>query len=398
MKNTDKYIKYALLSTSLFLILPNKIKEVPFAILGLISLIIYFKEKRFMKEHLFFLSFFLINFLSLAYTENVKEGFSKIEGLLPFFYLSIAYLVITKKYNISPAFTKKWVLIFNLSNTLFLFLFFIYCLFYLDEFSYNNLRTALDTLPLINIHPIYISIIGVLGLFMFLKFKSSNRKLDFLFGLIHLSFILLSGVRATLLCIPLLVIVYLYLLNRSFIFKLKLLIVCLLSLTLLLFLNKDLVKRLSEINNSTSYTNLSLDNSTSIRFAIWDCALMQIKSSNVLIGEGIGDVRMLLMNCYQSKYPDINKYYNTHNQYFFIYLTVGSLGLLSFFVYVFYLYKTANIDDKKYLILSLLFYLYMFNFENILERKYGILIYCFFTYFVFNIFLQRSNKDLQTLS
>jgi O-antigen ligase len=397
MNKTEKILKYALLSTSLFLILPNKIREVPFAILGFITIIIYLKSKIFKKRDLLLFSFFIINILSIIYTKDIKQGLSKIEGLLPFFYLSVAFLVFRKKYNIGYKIIEWWILVFNISNLIFLLIFLFFHFYTFHNFTYNDIRTSLDTMPLINIHPIYLSIIGVLGVFIFLKFKK-GKIIDFLFLLNYIIFLYLSGVRATLIVLPLLTIIYVILLEKKGVFKFKLLLFALLSLSALYLFNTDFKRRFNEIKDPKSYLNVNIHNSTSIRYAIWDCSISQMKSSNLFFGEGIGDVKVLLLNCYDSKYPELNKYYNTHNQFFFIFLTTGILGLISFILTIIFVYRESMASDNKFLILTLFFYFYMFNFENILERKYGILIFLFFIFFIFNLFLRSKKEELQNLT
>jgi O-antigen ligase len=156
-----------------------------------------------------------------------------------------------------------------------------------------------------------------------------------------------------------------------------------LSLGVIIF-NKDFIKRLSEISNPITYNQVSLHNSTSIRTSIWDCALTQAKHSNPFIGEGIGATRGLLQKCYDSKFPELNKYYNTHNQYLSIYISTGIIGLISIIFFLYSISKSVSPQNKKYFIFTLIFYLYMFIFENVLERKYGVLIFLTFLLFVFN--------------
>ena len=110
----------------------------------------------------------------------------------------------------------------------------------------------------------------------------------------------------------------------------------------------------------------------------------QAKYSNPIIGEGLGDTRGLLQKCYDSKYPELNKYYNTHNQYLSIYISLGIIGLITIALFLYSISKSVSPQNKIYFIFTLIFYLYMFIFENILERKYGVLIFLTFILFVFN--------------
>jgi hypothetical protein len=90
---------------------------------------------------------------------------------------------------------------------------------------------------------------------------------------------------------------------------------------------------------SSFYTVVNPNNSTSIRFAVWDCSLQKIKSSNHLIRNGVGDVLYFAGNL-GYVHPDLDKYYNTHNQYFSI-LGTGLIILFSFMIFFFYLFSCA---------------------------------------------------------
>lgn len=387
-------LKYSLLLTSILLILPNSIREVPFAFLGLLSIIIYFKEKLYKIKDIYIFSFFLVCSISLIYTSNLKEGFSKIEGLLPVLYLSFSYLVFLRQNIISKQLVKKWIILFNTSNLVFIVIFFVYCYFKITDFSYNNLRTILDTIPLIKIHPIYFSFIGILTILINYRFQSLF-KYYYLFIAVGFFEVYLSGVRATFLSFPLLLLLFVLLMKKSKLFKLKFLLITSIFLFSVSLLNKDLIKRFNEIKAPQTFERVNIHNSTSIRYAIWTCAYEQMKTSNKLFGEGIGDVRDMLSTCYKTNYPELEKYYNTHNHYFYIYLTVGLIGLSAFFISLLNIVFISKTKDKQFLYLALFFFLYTFLFENVLERKYGILLFYFTIMFTFNLFLREEDKVIE---
>ena len=141
-----------------------------------------------------------------------------------------------------------------------------------------------------------------------------------------------------------------------------------------------------------SFSKVNPENSTSVRFVVWNCSIQQIKNTNILIGNGIGDVPLVLQECYDAHYPKLDKYYNTHNQYFSIMLGTGLIGLISFLFFFIYLFNHALKCKNNFQMISILFYIYMFNFENIIERKYGILVLFFFLFYVFDIFIRPIHK------
>lgn len=382
--NYHYIIKKCFLLSALLLVLPNKVREIPLALLGLFSIILYFREKIFNKQDIFLFLYFFVLAFSLIYTKDIKYGFQYLESQLPFFYLPFTYLVFTRNFFLSSDFIIKWIKLFNLSNVLFSIFFISYFLFQSQSISYNNIRTALDTIPLLGIHPIYISIIAVLAIFTNLHTQNKHKALQFIFIFVNLFLLVISGVRATLLLFPIIILAFLLISNLRLIIKIYMvLLILILSYGVVIF-NKDFTKRLSEILNPVTYNQVNLHNSTSIRASIWDCALIQAKHSNPLIGEGIGSTRGLLQKCYDSKYPELNKYYNTHNQYLSIYVSTGIIGLISIILFLYLISKSVSLQNKKYFIFTLIFYLYMFIFENVLERKYGLLFFLTFLLFVFN--------------
>lgn len=377
-------LRTCFLLTALILVFPNKIREVPFATLGLFSIIFYFKEKLYKKKDILFFLYFLVLTFSLIYSNNLKYGFRYLEAQLPFFYLPFAYLVFIRREILNKESIKKWIFFFNLSNVLFLILFVFYFLIQSQEVSYNNIRTSFDTMPFLGVHPIYLSIIAVLSIFSNFYSQNKSRFLQYFFISINLVLLVMTGVRATLLFFPIIITAFFLFSKTSLYYKIK---ICLLIFSLFFcftIFNKDFTKRLSEISNPQTYSQLNLHNSASIRSSVWDCALTQAKQSNPIIGEGLGDTRGLLQDCYDSQYPELNKYYNTHNQYLSIYISIGVIGLLTIAIFLYRVSRSVSIQNKKYFSFTLIFYLYMFIFENVLERKYGVLIFLTFLLFIFN--------------
>jgi O-antigen ligase len=389
--NFHSILKTCFLLSAFLIVLPNKIKEIPFALLGLFSIIFYFREKLYNKKDIILFLYFSVLTVSLLYTSDLKYGFRYLESQLPFFYLPFTYLVFNRKKMISDDLIKKWIQFFNLSIFLFFILFLTYFLFQFRLISYNNIRTALDTIPLLGIHPIYISIIVVLALFTNLHTQNKHKVLQYIFICINLFLLVMSGVRATLLFFPIIMSAFFLMSKLRLINKIYVvLLILVLSFGVVIF-NKDFTKRLSEISNPSTYTQVNLHNSTSIRNTIWDCALIQAKYSNPIIGEGLGDTRGLLQKCYDSKYPELNKYYNTHNQYLSIYISLGIIGLFTIVLFLYSISKSISPQNRIYFIFTLIFYLYMFIFENVLERKYGVLIFLTFLLFIFNNNQKKSN-------
>ena len=398
MKKEFLALNYIFYFISFYVLLPNRIKEVPFALLGLVSIIIFIREKKIdLKLFSLVMLFFAINLLSLIYTKNISYGFHRIEGLLPFLYLGFAFSVFSKmELRIEKKVVYNWILLFNTCNFIFLIIVFNYFYFNSIPVSYNSIRKVFDEIPIINMHPIYLSITAVLG---FLSctyiFKEHIKKSIFLI-LINISLLFLTGTRSAFL--GFLIVLVLGLFIGKFASKFKWIIGvsgCLVVFMLFMF-NSDFSKRFLEISASNTYSKVNLDNSTSIRVAVWDCSVQQIKKSNLIIGNGIGDIPSVLQQCYDDQFDGFDKYYNSHNQYFSILLGSGIVGLMSFLIFFILHLISAFKAKNNLLFLVIFFYLFMFNFENILERKYGILLMCFSMFFVFNIFIKHEETVLKS--
>jgi len=396
MKKREQIVNYIFYTIAIFILIPNKLKEIPFVILGVFSIYLYIKGNKInFKKFLFLNLFVVVNIISLFYSNTLKDGFTRIEGYLPLIYITFSYFVILKtgiKFN--KVFINNWYLIFNVSNFIFLICFIVYFNYLNLEVNYNNIRTIFDKIPFINMHPIYLSIMAILGIMTSIQILNSNLIKAF-FILINIVILVLSGTKAAFIVFVVMTFIYLLFSKISKTVKLSLVLFTLLFAISLFTFHNDFRKRFSEIILPISYNSINSNNSTSVRFAIWNCSLNLIKESNIFYGNGVGDVKGLLEDCYSSKYPQLDKYYNTHNQYFSIMLGTGIIGLMSFFVLIAYVFHMGIKNKNKFIITLIIFYLYMFIFENVIERKYGILMFLFFIFFVFNIFQTKQTNELK---
>jgi O-antigen ligase len=166
----------------------------------------------------------------------------------------------------------------------------------------------------------------------------------------------------------------------------KVLILTVVFTAILVIFSPVLKKRFNEVFLKVSYEKINENNSTSIRFGVYNCSLKLI-SENILFGYGIGDVNDELQKCYlpMSRILTYGNY-NSHNQYFSYALSNGIFGaflLLIILVKGFFIgYKTRN----NTLIFVTIFYFIAFFFENILERQSGVILFMFLIcLFCFNI-------------
>lgn len=127
------------------------------------------------------------------------------------------------------------------------------------------------------------------------------------------------------------------------------------------------------------------------RYYIWDCVI-QISSSNtsdMLFGKGYYGVENKLVECYTTKNNFleaeqqqwfIDSRFNTHNQFFDIFLSQGILATLLFCFFFLYL---AFISRKNFFMLSLVLFLFLFFMvENVLTRQLGCMLVGFVLCFI----------------
>jgi O-antigen ligase len=391
-------IKYSILNlllyfSSFFLLIPNNLKEVPFIGLFICSLFLFDKNR--FKTKLTLFLFFFVNLLSLFYTDDLKYGLNRLGGVLPFLYFPITFSIISNsEFKMDKKFLTKWIFLFNLSNFTFLVTFTSY--FFLNRLpcNYNNVRTVLDTMPLIGIHPIYLSVLSVLGIMLCCYVFYNDKIKNSFFLFVYLILLILSGAKSTFIAFIIIVFLLIFMSRLGKTSKYLILTSTVLFVTFLFFKNSDFKKRFMEVILPVSYSKVDINNSTSIRNAIWKCSLIEIEKSNIFIGNGIGDVPSKLQECYICKYPELDKFYNTHNQYFSVLLGMGVLGLLALLSFIFYFIRFAFLNKNKYLLVLMIFYLYMFVFENILERKYGILPFLFLTFFISHFYTNEKQNLL----
>ena len=151
--------------------------------------------------------------------------------------------------------------------------------------------------------------------------------------------------------------------------------------TVFLTMNKNLKDRL-HIKNSYANTIKVLKNQEP-RFVIWDCFFNQTRDSEFNIYLGYNNRKSIqeeLNNCYSTTIENVSKkdYYldtkfNTHNQFFDVFLEGGIVGLtlmLSILFFPLYIFKDSF--DSIFIICSLVLFLMV---ENLFHRQLGVYLF-----------------------
>lgn len=387
------------------ILVPDKFKAWPIAILALVIIVRYFKLKTKptleIKKLLISIGFFLILVLSTAYSSDIPHAFKKLETGSSLVVFPLLFYIIAGDRNIfSENNIRTLKLTFIISLVFFLISTFAYFYFTEPFFSFKNTLEHYTNLVDIRIskyriHPIYLSIyIGIAIIFSLTLFKENKPKTKYFifFALpILIAFTAILNKKGPI--IYLAVIGFFFLIKNKFNFKKIVYITPLFILLagLIVFIprykNENKFEELLEIGNNKN-------SSSGLRLQIYGCALQEIAKSPIC-GYGWGDVKTVLSNCYARRTSEelLKNNYNSHNQYLSILLSIGVLGFLAFVYYLFYIFKIFNQSNSQALFFLTLYFCLNMLTENILEREDGVIVIAFFL----NLFLFRINKKDETI-
>ena len=397
----NKIFGVSFLLFSIFPLIPNRLKGLPVIILFIVSIYLAIKYKCRpinVKKTIFLSSLFLLILISLFYTENFKNIDQILSTRLSLIIFPISFsLLESTKIKLDQKYILWFYRIFLCSTIFFCLLFFykIYNLgYYANKVNINDVyNTLTNNLFGIHQHPIYGSIFISIALFFGFQ-ELKNRKN------IYLKIILFCGV--------LFMFYILFLLSRKGIIlgfigsllagvfirlkKISLKKTTLISILAILgvsLLTPVLKTRFKEVFHETTYKEINSNNSSSIRYGVYNCVTKVIKN-NWWFGYGIGDVQDELLKCYKNESKIlVDGNYNSHNQYFSYTLSSGIIG--AFFL-ISILISTILVgikNNKSIIVFIITFYSIALLFENILERQSGIILFMFFlSYFNFKNYLK----------
>ena len=381
----ESYVPISLLSLS-FLVFLTDIK----------------KEYVLHKEFFVTASIFLLFLLSWLWSEDIDRGKRRMETMLSLMGMPVSFYVFLGIRELNwQHFQKLFFRVFFFSNVVYSIIAMLFISNYRNPKFPNKdasfYRSALADIPLIGEHPIYVSLfiaVSVLiGIWLFEKSRSNIEKTaNVICGLILLSFLVVlmsKGVILGLMCALLI-----FFLNRFR--KVRPLVYAgIVVAIILLAIIPESNNRFKEVFSAETYQKVDLRNSTSIRLNIWKCALEKIGEAP-LLGHGLGDTQTALSDCYESKgfnFKDTT--YNSHNQYFYVWLSAGIAAFLAF-ILVMLFYLKVGIRSKDYLMVSLMvLFLTAFLFENVLSRQSGVILFSFLMNFmaIKNLSEQKNGPD-----
>jgi O-antigen ligase len=388
----ESLLEIAFLLFALLPLIPNRIKGLPVILLLLVSVIFFPLHKSKINYFFGFSFLYFLYIFSLVYTSNLTFAAKKLETSLSILILPFVFFILLSDYKISSHIKQRFIKLYIISATLFS----IYSLinifldptpFYKDYYA-NKFRMVVENMPLIGQHPIYASIFVALAVIFIVYnfnhlFQSKLWSIIFLF--VNFSFLIMLSSRGVLAALFLVFLAFLLSLRFKFYYKLFLLGLLGFSLIILFVYNN----RMKELLLPETYTTVNTNYSHSYRVAINRCSIKLIKE-NIFWGYGVGDVQDQLNNCYQNTSKLLlDRTYNSHNQYFDIWLKTGLIGFIYFLLFIMYL-LFSNIKAKNYLLMAVvLFFAVNFLFENVLARQSGVILFYFLIGF---LTLEKLNK------
>lgn len=220
------------------------------------------------------------------------------------------------------------------------------------------------------------------------------RILCFILAVVFIAFIFIIAARIAALSAVLAMILAVF----YFIGKIKYKSVLLIALPVFAFLMYSLSgNMLKRFYIGSEYSNFM---TSEPRYYIWDCVYQTTpKSISVfLFGKGYYTTENELTECYIAKdnFLDaehkqwfVDSGFNTHNQFFDVFLSQGIFALILFCFFFLYL---VFISRKNFFMLSLVLFLFLFFVvENVLMRQLGCMLVGFVLFFILR------EKEKQTL-
>lgn len=343
------------------------------------------------------IGYFFLCLISLAYTQNMHEGWFNLNKKLPFLLFGIYFLFSDLSYM------KK----IHVNTLLFLFSgallsrFIIRLIKFIPSIhSFNSLLSpSFDP-----IHHAYLSMYTLLALvFVYWKLgewkhlSATYRVFLATCGICMILYTLFVQSRAGVLCMILLMIGML--LHTLFIRKQKRLGILAVSL-LILGAGATMLSPNGNHRLTKTAKEISSGDHSDIRLEIWSNAIGTI-GENLPFGVGIGD----RFDAIASNYPDStsgsqlnrDRILNPHNQYLDTTLSIGIPGILVLLAmlilpFVQYLKRGKSSFYAEYMLPFLAIIILSCPFESIFERQMGVLFFCFF----YGLFLLQPNREIST--
>jgi O-antigen ligase len=341
---------------------------------------------------LFLPVYFLIEILSLIYSDNLSIGLKVIEKHSLFILMPLTFSV----FNLLKNPLKKFSLGFVIGCVI------ISVIFAFNYFKSNRISGEALSDSIINeiipLHASYFSLYLATCILLLKQFYENSRRQKISVVLLILFFAVVVTLSASKLGLFFLLVslsfFFFYLLrSTSRLRSIVIIFALIISITLVAFKSELILLRFKNIMTS----NLELDpvkgyNTLSGRFFFWGCSL-EVIQKNYVGGVGIGDAQGELNQCYiKNQATDYVDEYNAHSQYLQTTMEVGIVGLLILVIGFWYMLKTSfKIRAFEILIVTIFFIVFCF-FESVFVRDKGVVFLTFFACMLNHSFLKSQRQ------
>lgn len=375
------FLEYSVLSFGLIPLLPNRLKGLPVALLLLASFLNFRRDSKLdWKSFLINSSLFIVYLLSILMINSEGSCYKIIERSFSILIIPFVFHLLIHKRQFDAKIIHSFLKVFIIASAIFSLVIILATLtdsttVYYQDWYTNKARTVMENFPIIGQHPIYGSLFfGLSALFCFeLLNQKESKKIWISLLVIHIGsliFFLSKGIVIGLFIALIALIVSKFRITKR---SLSYVLVIGVLFSSLFIFNR----RMREMISFKTYEKVDSNYSNSIRIGIYDC-IFQILNEHWLLGVGVGNTQTQLNDCYQEKSDVLlQKLYNSHNQFFDIWLKTGIFGLLIFFGFLVFHFRRAIIHRNYFLISLLIYFLIIFFTENLLSRQTGIILFFF---------------------
>jgi O-antigen ligase len=389
-----------------FLILYNPFKE-QIGVIGMWPIFVYSfmfntpaQKMALLKKNrglILLLLFFILNLLSILWSENKKEAFSWLGIRLALFVLPVALGTL----SIRPQVRERIICLFAFCTTIAALGCLLRAIYRFTNQQDASLLYNDNLTDIIHLQSIYFAMLVNLSIFSYVwlwlnKSPQLNKILAVLSValLLVVHFLLASRVAIFILYSSILVFALVYMIHYKKLLAGGVLIAGLMAFSFILFFFfPKTINRFRELtytnfnyhnNGVESHFNMAVDatqwNGANLRLAVWQCGWTVIKD-HFFYGTGLGDKRDALMQQYASKGFEfgIRTRRNTHNNYVDVWLSMGLTGLVLFLLAFFVSPLSNSIKNNDWLgiVIVISFALALFS-ETYMDRNTGNIIIGFF--------------------
>ncbi|MBX2914236.1 MAG: O-antigen ligase family protein [Cyclobacteriaceae bacterium] len=385
---------FLFLTSGVALTIPLKPSYNSLFCISLFACWLFFFEKKFTKNNIQIVlalsALFWIGLVSFSYTQNIGEGWFRLQQKSLLLVLPLVF----------GSITFDWRKEFRIIVNVFIITIIVTCiicfsdaiLHLISQRSYERFFGH-GLVKFINIYPYILALLCLISLLVLVETALGNFQIHPLYSRrwVQLTLILFFSIFILLLSVKQIILAWLilfciYLLRIKF--RRRIIIGMLISCFLLFFISFLLVPtlqtKLYEVIDGSDNTipldqDLSLGrnwNGIAIRKAIWTCSLDVIRE-NLFIGVGIGDAQDVLQSAYETRmfyFASRYNLYNAHSQYIQVLVNFGIVGFIIWFGCLLWLLNKCKSWLARCMLGCVMFMLLT---ESMFETNKGILILAF---------------------